>query len=102
MVREGCVANLGLLIRYRLRLFEQVEQDAGGKVGKFLGIAMGFAPQPGEINPQAVVVGSGKWHRTRRAKIEPKLMVWTDGRPVAPVTAPANAFANGWRKSLAG
>ena len=36
--------------------FDEVEQDAGGEVCEFLGIAMGFSAEPGEIDSQAVVV----------------------------------------------
>jgi hypothetical protein len=35
---------------------EQVEQDAGGQIGQFLGVAMGFAPQACQVAPQAVIV----------------------------------------------
>ena len=48
--------NLGLFIRYWLCFFDEVEQDAGGEVCEFLGVAMGFSAEPGEIDPQAVMV----------------------------------------------
>lgn len=33
-----------------------MEQDAGREVGEFFGGATGFAPEPGELDPPAVVM----------------------------------------------
>jgi hypothetical protein len=46
--------------------------------------------------------GSGKSRRMRRAKTGCKWRDWMGARRTVPVTRPASAFANGWRKSLAG
>ena len=37
-------------------LCEQIEEDAGGEIGEFLGVAMSLAAQAGEIDSQPVVV----------------------------------------------
>ena len=39
-----------------MQFLEQVEQNAGGKIGKFFGVAVGFAPQSGEIDAQTIIV----------------------------------------------
>ena len=46
----------GLLIRYRLRLGEQIKQDAGGEIGEFLGVTMSLAAEAGERDTNAIVV----------------------------------------------
>ena len=37
-------------------LCEQIEKDAGGEIGEFLGVAMSPAAKAGEIDPEPVVV----------------------------------------------
>ena len=46
-----------------MHFLEQIKEDAGSEIGKFLGVAVGLATKAGEINSDAVVVvfddGSG-------------------------------------------
>jgi hypothetical protein len=57
------VAALGLGMKLRdcslgidSGFLEQVEEDAGGKIGEFLGITMSFSAKPCEVDAETVVV----------------------------------------------
>ena len=100
-----------LLIRYLFLLEELIEQNTGGKIGEFLGVAMGLAAKAGEVNSEAVVVaingeGVGLALQVsgalalRSPSVHPQtFLAPAPSSPASPPTAPSPRATCGHRKA---